>query len=64
MSEPTRVPPGYVRDRMQSGAETLLVCAYDEPEKCAKLDGSIALPELAALRATLPKSREIVFFCS
>jgi len=52
------------RDVASRGA--LLVCAYADEAKCRKigLEGSITLAELAARLPSLPKSREIVFFCA
>jgi hypothetical protein len=49
---------------MAGGA--LLVCAYEDEEKCGKINlrGSINMAELASKVATLPKSQEIIFFCA
>jgi hypothetical protein len=63
-ANPDRVSPSYVRSRRSAGADTLLVCAYTNPDDCrdAKLDGSIDMQQLKAL---MPETtREIVFYCS
>jgi rhodanese-related sulfurtransferase len=41
------------------------VCAYDDEEKYnkMKLEGAIPLARLEAQAATLPKDREIIFYC-
>jgi len=46
-------------------AAPLVVCADEDPQKCAraKIDGSISLREFESRLGTLPKTREIVFFC-
>ena len=66
MTEAPRVSPRYVRERMQSGADTLLVCAYDDPEKCRSvgLEGSIDFGTFAQKLPSIAKDREIVFFCA
>jgi len=47
-------------------AAPLVVCADEDPQKCAwaKIDGSISLKEFESRLGTLPKTQEIVFFCS
>ena len=66
MPEAPRVSPQYVWDKTHSGADTLLVCAYDDPAKCAKvkLQGAIDMRQLEARLASVPKDREIVFYCA
>jgi len=50
------------RQRVHSGA--LLVCAYDDEEKCRqnRLDGSLSLKELEQLSPA--KDQEIIFYCA
>jgi hypothetical protein len=66
MPDSVRVSPKYVRDRMQAGEETLLVCAYEDEEKHRQFDleGSIGLSELQSQLPSIGKEREIVFYCS
>ena len=44
----------------------LLVCGYEDDAKCrkARLDGSIPLARLASMAPTLPKNKEIIFYCA
>ena len=52
--------------RHVSAGEAFLVCAYDDPAKCdrIRLEGGISLEEFQARAATLPKDREIIFYCA
>lgn len=64
--EPNRVTVGEVRERMKSPGGLLLVCAYDDEEKCRSLgmSGLMSLQELRSRLSTLPPEQEIVFACS
>jgi len=44
----------------------VLVCAYDDDEKCRKyrLEGSITLNEFKSRERTLPRDREVIFYCA
>jgi hypothetical protein len=44
----------------------VLVCAYEDEEKCRrlKLQGAHTLRELEAGMAALPRTQEIVFYCA
>jgi hypothetical protein len=66
MPETIRVSPKYVRDRLLSGEDTLLVCAYDDEAKHREcdLEGSIGLSEFESNPSTIGKEREVVFYCS
>jgi hypothetical protein len=58
-----RIDAERARERVQSG-DALLVCAYDDEEKCRKLGLEEALT-LADLQARdVPRDREIVFVCA
>lgn len=65
MTEVPRVDAESVQKRVESG-QALLVCAYEDEEKCrqANLEGSITLKELRSRLPSIPKDKEIVFFCS
>ncbi|MFO0967444.1 MAG: hypothetical protein U0793_17935 [Gemmataceae bacterium] len=58
-----RIDPRQAHERVASG-NALLVCAYDEPDKCAKyrLEGAITLDELR--RRAVGKDQEIIFYCA
>ena len=64
MVVPPRVRPEEIRARVQSG-EALLVCAYDDDEKfkTMHLEKGISLRQFNELQPSLPKSKEIVFYC-
>jgi hypothetical protein len=64
MQEVERIAPETVRPSVQAG-DTLLVCAYEDEEKCRKmrLEGSITLNELRSRMSAVPKHQEIVFYC-
>jgi hypothetical protein len=65
MYEPPRVTPEQIYPKVRSG-EALLVCAYDSDDRFRQvnLEGAISLEEFKSLRPTLPKDREIVFYCA
>jgi rhodanese-related sulfurtransferase len=60
-----RIAPPQAHERMES-AGALLVCAYDEPQKFERnhLEGAISLPEFQSQAESLPKDREIIFYCA
>lgn len=63
MAQAVRVNPQEVRDKVKSG-KALLVCAYDDEEKCRQypLEGAITLTEL---RSRAPaKDQELIFYCA
>jgi len=53
------------RRKMQSGG-ALLVCAYDDEEKCKKmrLEGAITLGNFRSQLNSLPKDRDVIFYCA
>ena len=57
--------PQEIYPKLRSGA-ALLVCAYDSDARFRQvhLEGAISLEEFKSLRPTLPKDREIVFYCA
>jgi len=65
MAEITRVSVEEARRKTTAG-QALLVCAYDDEAKCRKfnLDGSVSLTSLEAKAASLPKNKEIIFYCA
>ena len=52
--------------RKVAGGEALLVCAYEDESKCGriKLEGAIFLAEFQRLAGSLPKDKEIIFYCA
>ena len=65
MAEPIRISPEEARPKVTSGS-ALLVCAYEDEEKCRKvhLEGAIFLTELKSRVSDLPKEQEIIFYCA
>ena len=52
------------RKAAEDGA--LLVCAYEDESKCAriKLEGAISFAEFQRLAGSLPKDKELIFYCA
>jgi hypothetical protein len=65
MAEPIRISPEEVRGKVTSGS-ALLVCAYEDDEKCKKvnLEGAIFLTEFRSKLPRLPKDQEFIFYCA
>jgi hypothetical protein len=59
-----KIDPEQARRSMEQGA--ILVCAYDEAEKCQRyhLEGAMSLKELEGKEASIPKNRELLFYCA
>ena len=64
MPESHRIGPEDVRNKMQAGEATLLVCAYDNEIgfKKNQIDGAIPLEELNTRLPSLAMDHEIVFY--
>ena len=64
MAEPIRVKPKEVYQKLKSG-KTLLVCAYEDEEtfRQMQLERAIPLSEFKSRLPSLPKDKEIVFYC-
>jgi hypothetical protein len=65
MAEPIRISPEEVRRKVTSGS-ALLVCAYDDEEKCKMLhlEDAISLTEFQSKLSALPNVQEIIFYCA
>ena len=65
MTEPERVTPEEVHQKLNSGT-VLLVCAYDDEKKFKQmqLQGAISLNEFKSKLPSLAKDQEIVFYCA
>jgi hypothetical protein len=65
MADVSRIGVEEARRKVTAGG-ALLVCAYDDEEKCnkANLEGSISMGQFASRVATLPKEQEIIFYCA
>lgn len=64
MSEPVRLSPEKAKARRDGGA--LLVCAYEEEDRCRilRLEGSLTLGELRSKLPELSREQEIIFYCA
>jgi hypothetical protein len=60
-----RVEVQEVQNKLQSGSDLLLVCAYDDDAKFRQyhLENAISLQDFKAMEPSLSKNREIVFYC-
>ena len=63
MTEPIRVAPEEIYEKLKSG-KALLVCAYEDESKFKKmqLGGAISFNEFKSKLPSLPKDQEIVFY--
>jgi len=64
MTEPERISPKEVYQKLKVGA-TLLVCAYEDESKFKKmqLERAISLTEFKSKLPALAKDQEVVFYC-
>jgi hypothetical protein len=64
MANPIRIDAQDARKKVRAGA--LLVCAYDDEQKCRDLqvDEAISLSAFRSRLPSLPKTQEIVFVCA
>ncbi|MBJ6723964.1 rhodanese-like domain-containing protein [Geomesophilobacter sediminis] len=60
-----RIDPQEVQSRIQTG-EALLVCAYDDEEKfrALHLEKALSRHQFQEIQPSLPKDKEIVFYCA
>ncbi|NIS61476.1 MAG: ArsR family transcriptional regulator [Proteobacteria bacterium] len=65
MAELIRISAEEVRRKVTSGS-ALLVCSYDDEEKCKSLhlEGSISLTEFKSKLSGVAKDQEIIFYCA
>ncbi len=61
---PERINAKQAREDLRAGA--MLVCAYNDTEKCEGfgIDPAIPYPELASRLDAVPESQELIFFCA
>lgn len=57
-----KITPEQAHRDVQAGA--MLVCAYDDPEKCQKymLEGAVSLADFQSREASLPRESELIFY--
>jgi len=61
-----RISPQQARQHLKADPNALLVCAYDSQEKFDQyhLEGAIPLEDFEARAESLPRDREIIFYCA
>jgi rhodanese-related sulfurtransferase len=61
-----RIGPQEARQHLDADPDALLVCAYDSREKFEQnhLEGAIPLDEFESQLGSLPKDREVIFYCA
>ena len=66
MHEVPRVNPEEIYPKLRSGEAPPVVCAYDSDARFRQvhLEGAMSLEEFKSLQSTLPRDREIVFYCA
>jgi hypothetical protein len=60
-----RIDVTTARSKVTAG-QALLVCGYEDDAKCRKgrLQGSMPFARFEALAPSLPKDKEIIFYCA
>ena len=64
IGEANRVTPSWVRERQQGPDPAVLICAYDDEEKCRsiRIPGSITLRELNEQLPSFGRDKILVFY--
>jgi hypothetical protein len=65
MTEPERISPKELYEKLRTGA-AILVCAYEDDEKfkALHLEGAISFNDFRLNLPSLSKNREIAFYCA
>jgi hypothetical protein len=65
MENELRIPADRARRQIESG-RALLVCAYDDEEKCRRFmfEGALTLKQLEERLESLPEGVDIIFYCA
>jgi hypothetical protein len=65
MESELRIPADQARRQLESG-RALLVCAYDDEEKCRRFmfEGVLTLKQLEEKLELLPEGVNILFYCA
>jgi hypothetical protein len=64
IGEANRVTASWVRERQRGSDPPVLICAYDDLEKCRsiRIPGSITLRELEEQLPAFSRDKELVFY--
>ncbi len=65
MESELRIPADRARREMEAG-RALLVCAYEDEEKCRRLmfEGALTLSQLEERLASHPDGVDVLFYCA
>ena len=65
MSDIKRTPPEEAFEEV-SAQEALVVCAYEDEEKCHAhhIAGSLTLEDLERMLPSVPRDKKIIFYCA
>ena len=60
-----RISPELTHEHVQSG-KAFLACAYDSEEKFRDnhLEGAMSFADFEARKKSIPKDKEIIFYCA
>lgn len=66
IAEPHRVSPSWVREHQGGSDPAVLICGYDDEEKCRsmRIPGSLTLRELNEQLPSFGRDKELVFYCA
>jgi hypothetical protein len=61
-----RISPETAHKHLESDRDAMLVCAYEDNKKFEQnhLEGAFSLGEFASQADSLPRDREIIFYCA
>lgn len=61
-----RIDVQHARQDLENPDGAMLVCAYDDDAKCStyRLEGSVPLSTLKQRESSVPKDRELIFYCA
>ncbi|MCA1584338.1 MAG: ArsR family transcriptional regulator [Acidobacteria bacterium] len=65
MADATRISVQDAQRHVRE-SDALLVCAYEDENKCRRimLDGALSLAQFQDRLPSLPKDQEIIFYCA
>lgn len=66
MTTTQRISAADLRTKLAREDDTILVCAYADPEACQQhpIEGALDFQTFEAELPSLPKDQEIVFYCA
>ena len=66
IGEANRVPASWVRERQRGANPPVLICAYDDDERCRsiRIPGSISMREFREHLPSFDKEKDLIFYCA